>query len=155
MKRICSLYVSKWHLITMLLPYVNSNLEKEIVTILEENLEKNIAKLLDSINLREQTKNAIKNIDWNKSCFEEKLDTLMETKKDIYIIVDGSKDYVEKVNHLINFWENNNRQYLGNITVVNCYEITGFSDMQQILKCHDKVLNTSGERDIAEVFRVG
>ena len=37
--------------------------------------------------------------------------------------------------------------------VVNCYDIAKYSgSISQILDEHDKVLNTSGEREITEIF---
>ena len=39
------------------------------------------------------------------------------------------------------------------ITLVNCYEITQFNEnIREILDIHDKILNTSGEKNIEEVF---
>ena len=44
----------------------------------------------------------------------------------------------------------NQNQYL---TIINCYEVMQFNNnMTQILDQHDKILNTSGERQIEEVF---
>ena len=46
-EKLCSFYVSNWHLVTMLLPYINKKIEKntKIITILENNIEENIKKL--------------------------------------------------------------------------------------------------------------
>ena len=39
------------------------------------------------------------------------------------------------------------------ITIVNCYEIIEFNgSINEILDSHDKILNTSGEKEIEEVF---
>ena len=39
--KLCSFYVSDWHLVTMLLPYINKkiNEQAQIATILENNVE--------------------------------------------------------------------------------------------------------------------
>ena len=39
--KLCSFYVSDWHLVTMLLPYLNEEINKEnkIVTLLETNIK--------------------------------------------------------------------------------------------------------------------
>ena len=37
--------------------------------------------------------------------------------------------------------------------LINCYEVSEFNfNMQDILHNHDKILNTSGEKEIHEVF---
>ena len=44
LKKICSFYVSKYHLVTMILPFLKEKLEQKakIVTLLEENLTENM-----------------------------------------------------------------------------------------------------------------
>ena len=40
-----------------------------------------------------------------------------------------------------------------NITIINCYEIVEFNgSIVEILDQHDKILNTSGEREINDIF---
>ena len=45
--KLCSFYVSDWHLVTMLLPYINKkiNEQAQIATILENNVEENVKKI--------------------------------------------------------------------------------------------------------------
>ena len=39
------------------------------------------------------------------------------------------------------------------IKIVNCYEVLEFNgSIEEILNAHDKILNTSGEKEITEVF---
>ena len=40
-EKICSFYVSEWHLVTMLLPYINKELNEKanIITVLEKDIE--------------------------------------------------------------------------------------------------------------------
>lgn len=47
-EKLCSFYASEWHLTTMLLPYINRELEKntKIITILEKDIEENIKTLV-------------------------------------------------------------------------------------------------------------
>ena len=53
-EKLCSFYVSDWHLVTMLLPYIHQELEKEanIVTILENGFEENIKIILSKLRLK-------------------------------------------------------------------------------------------------------
>ena len=52
-EKLCSFYVSDWHLVTMILPYINSKVEKnvKIIPVLENNLEENIKILVEKLNL--------------------------------------------------------------------------------------------------------
>ena len=57
-ERICGFYVSDWHLVTMILPYINKELNEKanIVTILEKDIEKNIKTLISKLNLKNEKK---------------------------------------------------------------------------------------------------
>ena len=56
--KLCSFYVSDWHLVTMLLPYINKkiNEQAQIATILENNVEENVKKLVEKLNLKNKEK---------------------------------------------------------------------------------------------------
>ena len=63
-KKVCSFYISDWHLVTMLLPNIDKKINKgiTITTITETNLEEKIQTLLDK--LRIKNKERILKIDW-------------------------------------------------------------------------------------------
>ena len=59
--KLCSFYVSEWHLITMLLPYINKkvNEETKIATILENDIktidiEKQIEKIYKKLSVQDR-----------------------------------------------------------------------------------------------------
>ena len=110
-ERICGFYVSDWHLVTMILPYINKELNEKanIVTILEKDIEKNIKTLISKLNLKNEKK--VLKLNWKAS--KEK-----------------------NINEILN--KNYNENDKNNIL--------------EILNSHNKVLNTSGERYIYEVF---
>lgn len=153
--KLCSFYVSDWHLITMLLPYINKkiNEEVEIATILEKDIENNVKALVEKLNLKNSEK--ILEINWkNKS---KNIENIVEDKigKEMLIIVNGSKDFIKNSNDQIaNYLElNSNKLENTNIKIVDCYEIVEFNgSIVEILDEHDKILNTSGEKEINEVF---
>lgn len=153
--KLCSFYVSDWHLITMLLPYINKkiNEEVEIATILEKDIENNIKTLVEKLNLKNSEK--ILEINWkNKS---KNIESIIESKigKEILIIVNGSKEFIKKSNEEIsNYLKVNSKNFENiNIKIVDCYEIVEFNgSIIEILDNHDKILNTSGEKEINEVF---
>ena len=63
--KLCSFYVSDWHLVTMILPYLNEEINKEnkIVTLLEKNIKEKVETLVKKLNLKNSKQ--ILNINWN------------------------------------------------------------------------------------------
>lgn len=157
-KRICSFSVSNWHLVTMLTPYLNEaiNAEDEIYTFFETNMEIIIREFLMKLTLNVNTKQKICELNWKNSkgykynYIQEILKNI--PNKNITIIVAGQKEYIDKINaNLIKFIKKN--KINNKINIVNCYEVMQFNNnISEILQIHDKVLNTSGEKDIKEVF---
>ena len=76
-KKVCSFYVSDWHLTTMLLPHINEKINEgvKITTILENDLRENMETLLGKLKLKNTEK--ILNIDWHKT---------KDIKKSLYLI---------------------------------------------------------------------
>ena len=66
-EKMCSFYVSDWHLVTMLLPYINKQINEKanIITILENDIEENIKILIKKLNLKNEEK--ILNLNWKKA----------------------------------------------------------------------------------------
>lgn len=176
-EKLCSFYVSNWHLVTMLLPYINEKIEKntKIITILENNIEENIKKLLERLNLKNEEK--ILKINWknfNSQKYEEVSEYLSEQNKnlkniiindknsknvitnnkkakDVIILVNGSKENIEMNNQNIQKWLK--KEKINKAKIINFFEVTEFNNkISEILDNHDKVFNTSGEREISEVF---
>ena len=149
--KLCSFYVSDWHLITMLLPYINQkvNEEVEIATILEKDLNENVKKLVGRLNLNNEEK--ILNLNWNKFKERGKIIYNKDDKEKI-LIINGKREFVEKINRKIEKYFITHK-INGTIKIINCFEITELSgSISEILDEHDKVFNTSGEREIEEVF---
>ena len=155
--KLCSFYVSDWHLVTMLLPYINRKInEKEkIVTVLESDIKNNVETLVKRLNLRNEEE--ILNIDWSKKDNYISINKLLNDniEENIIVIVNGSKEYITKANKNIDTIIEKNKSKIEqkNIKIINCYEIVEFNgSIVEILDNHDKILNTSGEKEIYEVF---
>ena len=150
--KLCSFYVSDWHLVTMLLPYINRkiNEQEKIAVILEKDIKQNITTLVEKLNLK--NKERILSINWNKKQeIKKQLNSLKENEK-IVIFINGSEEFIKKQNRKIEIYF---QKHLikNNIKVINCYDIAQYSgSIEEILDEHDKVLNTSGEREITEIF---
>ena len=150
--KLCSFYVSDWHLVTMLLPYISKKINEEakIATILEKNLEENIVTLVEKLNLK--NREGILGINWNKNNnIKTELNKLNDNQEFI-IFINGSKEFMEKQNQKIKkYFETH---YIKNeVKIINCYEITKYEgNVSKILDENDKILNTSGEKEIEEIF---
>lgn len=160
-EKICSFYVSDWHLVTMLLPYINKEINEKanIITILEKDIEKNIETLIDKLNLKNREK--ILKIDWKRTngikyseIKREMKEEIIEDKLNI-IFVNGKKSYIDIVNKNIEkFLSEEGKKYKEiNIKIINCFEVGDFNmNIIDILSEHTRILNTSGEKAINDVF---
>ena len=159
-EKICSFYVSDWHLVTMLLPYINKKVEEKskITTILEKDIESNIETLVQKLNLKKSEK--ILEINWKKQEVKKysKLAQILSKQIDNnvtenIILVNGTKEYIDKVNKNLNKYISNLKENKTKIKIINFYEVLEFNyNITEILDEHDKILNTSGEKEIYEVF---
>ena len=150
--KLCSFYVSDWHLVTMLLPYINKkvNEQAKIAVILEKDIKQNVITLVEKLNLKNKEK--ILNLNWNKKQEIKKQLNKLKENEEAVIFINGSEEFIKKQNRKIEVYF---QKHLikNNIKVVNCYDIAKYSgSISQILDEHDKVLNTSGEREITEIF---
>lgn len=147
-KKVCSFYISDWHLVTMLLPNIDKKINKKITitTITETDLTEKIKTLLDK--LRIKNKERILKINWNTKEINKEI-----IKNNDEIIVNGSIEYIEKVNQQIEkIIQDNNEEFKNKeLTIINCYDITKYqSKVKEIIEKHDKILNTAGEKDKEE-----
>ncbi len=156
-EKLCSFYVSDWHLATMLLPYINRQIDKNtnIITLLENNIKENIETLVEKLDLKNREK--ILEIRWENinskkySDIEEILKKEVNETNENIILVNGCKDYIEKNNENIERWIQ--KTGIKEIKIINFFEVTEFNHhIVEILNAHDRVLNTSGEREISDVF---
>ncbi len=157
--KVCSFYVNDWHLTTMLLPHINRtiNENKKVLTIFETGIKNNIEELLSKMNLREGIQNKILEINWDsrKVCkFKEiksEIELLLKDVQAVNIIVNGDEEYIKIANTNIDKVIKN--IFGKEITVINCYEIAKQKEINTILDKYDFVLNTSGIKEIREIFR--
>ncbi len=161
--KICSFYVSDWHLTAMLLPFIEEKTEKgEILnTILEKNLTHNMREILTRIQINERIKEKILKIDWkNKNLIKygdirKFMEKITKNQKTVTIIVEGKKERIEYLNKNIEKWMQKQERKIKRkeIKIINCYEVTEFNqNLQEILDNHDKILNTSGIHEIEEMY---
>lgn len=161
--RICSFYVSDWHLTAMLLPFIEEKTEKgeTLNTILEKNITHNMQEILSRVQINDRIKEKILKINWkNKNLIKygdirKFMEKATKNQKVVTIIIEGHKDRIEYINRNINKWMQRQERKLQRkeVKIINCYEVTEFNDnLQEILDKHDKILNTSGIHEIQEMY---
>lgn len=161
--KLCSFYVSDWHLTAMLLPFIEEQVEKgeSINTILQKNIIHNMKEILTRIQINERVKNEILKIDWkNKNLIKfgeirKFMDRATKNQKNVTIIIEGNKERIEYINRNIDKWMQRQERKIKrkNIRIINCYEVTEFNNnLQDILDKHDKILNTSGIHEIEDMY---
>ena len=152
--KLCNFYVSDWHLVAMLLPYINNKINEQakIATILEREIEENVITLVERLNL--QNKEKILNLNWKIKKETKSIFNNLENKQELIIIINGDEKFIERQNiKILRFLKNN--KIHNNIKIINCYEIIEFNgSIKDILEKHDKMLNTSGEKDIEEFSKL-
>ena len=161
--KICSFYVSDWHLTAMLLPYIEDAKERNehLNTILEKNISYNMKEILSRVRMDDRKKENIMKIGWeNKELLKyndikKYMEKITKYENNITIIVEGHKDRIEYIGKNIDRWIKKSEKKLKKkeIKIINCYEVTEFNkDLEEILDGHDKILNTSGIHEIEEMY---
>ena len=162
-KKVCSFYVSSMHLITMIMPHLRKQIEVDagISTFFEYNLEETANTVISKIILADDKKEIISDLEWNSkngykfSHVEKEIKEALSEFKELNILVMGNANYIKAVNENVEvFLEKNARKISKKyISIINCYEVGEFNEnIKDILDEHDYILNTSGMKEIEEVF---
>lgn len=132
-KSFCSFYVSEYHLLTILLPYINEQISnfKNVEVILENDMIDYVRKYLKRNEMFNMSK--IIKLNWKKT----KKDAV-EIKEDTdVVIICGKEGFIENVSEKIEERENVKE-------VVNCFNIESLNNLENVVKKHDFVLRTNG-----------
>ena len=132
-KSFCSFYVSEYHLLTILLPYIDEQISnsKNVKLILEEGMIESVKKYLKRYEINNMSK--IIKLGWKK----ERGSKIEITENINNIIVCGHKEFIENVNREIS-------NIIPNIEIVNCYNLETLNNLNEVVKGHDFVLRTNG-----------
>ena len=150
-KKMCALYVSDYHFEMISLPYIIENLEnkRKVVILTQNNLEKSIKTVVSKMILKEEKKNEILKIDWNKKGLDkiEKVKTEINNEE-MLIFIKGKEKYINKVNKkLEKILENNSK-----VEIVDCYDVGEIEEnMQMIVEQYKNILNTQGKKEIQKI----
>jgi len=161
-KKVCGFYVSSMHLVTMILPHIKNETNRDVKfeTVLEYNLKENVSNVLSNLIINDKEKENILNINWNSnkiqkySNIEKGLKNILENKE-INILISGSRKYIHEANIIIEKFlkKNSNKINQNKITIINCYEVREFDDnIREILDSHELIINTSGIHELGDIF---
>ena len=122
-EKICTFYTSDYHFEMISLPYINKKIEenKKVVILTENNLEKTVNKLISNINLNEEKKYKILNINWKNDDLNKFkiINENIKKQKEMIIFVKGNENYIKNINKNLEKWTEKN----SNIKVVDCYNL--------------------------------
>lgn len=162
LRKTCSVFASDLHLATMILPFVNKEIEKGsiIKPILEKNISNSMKKIINNVALNSEVKNKIEKVDWTQTNIEkikqtlEDIENILNKSNNIHLIVSGSNIFIEKVNTVIDLWAKVNLEKIENnntiINVINCYDFEENESIDNIFEKHEYILKTSGIEEIYE-----
>ena len=131
--KMCSFYVSDFHLEMILVPFINSKIEEKENVVIETEYDMNetLNTLLSKLNLKEENKEKILRLGWNKK------ENNIESKDNVIII--GNKDYIENTNRRIM------QKNIEDLTIVDCYKFEDIcNNMSEVADKYDFNLNTNG-----------
>ena len=135
-QKVCSFYVSNMHFATMILPFVNKQMEEQanVLTFFENNFTTNIELVLSRLTISEERKKELLVINWRdtntiKYLNVEKIlkNKLSKCNKNI-IIINGEREYIKLVNECIEkcLEKNHKKMEAYNIKTIDCYEVREF-----------------------------
>lgn len=137
-KKSCSFFVSEYHLLTILLPYINEKMSenKSVELILEKDMTEKVKQYLKKVKEYENLK--FLKLGWNK----KKKENIYDKTAEIVVII-GNEKYINEVNEILDKKENIEE-------IINCYNIETLANLNKIVMNHNFVLRTSGKSEISK-----
>lgn len=151
-EKICAFYASDYHFEMISLPYIERKLEEknEVIILTENNLEETIKILISRMNLAEEKKKRILDINWNNDDLTKfkQIKEKLEKNKNMIIFVKGKENYIKNINRNIEKWIN----IADHVKVINCYDMEEISEkLDDIMDQYKKLLSTCGEKEIEKI----
>ena len=147
--KICAFYTSDYHFEMISLPYINNKIEenKDVIILTENNLEHTIKKLVTNINLDQEKKDKILQINWKNDDLNKfkMINKNIENSKNTVIFIKGNENYINNINKNIEKWIEKNTA----IQVIDCYNLEEISEkLDEVVSNYTKCLSTKGEKNI-------
>ena len=130
-EKVYSSYVSEYHLEMILVPFINSKIKENVVIETEYDMNETLNTLLSKLNLKEENKEKILRLGWNKK------ENNIKSKDNVIII--GNKDYIENTNRRIM------QKNIENLTIIDCYKFEDIcNNITELASNYNGNLNTNG-----------
>ena len=123
----------------------HNNLYLDILT--ENNLEDTVKTLTLKINLKEDKKQKILNLDWKNDDENKfsKLTKYINEGKDVEIFIKGSNEYIERNNKKINEYIKEDNE----TKIIDCYDVGRVDEyLVDIAQKYNNVIGTAGEKSL-------
>ena len=148
-EKTCAFYASDYHFEMISLPYIEKNLEdnKDIIVLTENSLEDTMRTLISNINLKEEKKKKIININWKNDDLNKfkQIKEDIDKNKNMIIFIKGNKNYINNINENIQKWVNKRES----VKIIDCYNIDEINnEMVDIIGKYQNVLSVRGETKI-------
>ncbi|MBR0351456.1 MAG: hypothetical protein IJH76_06550 [Clostridia bacterium] len=137
----CVFFASDYHLEMIMLPYINKkfNENKNVYVFTENNLEQTINTLIEKVNIDNNIKNRVLNINW-KDEDENKYKELIN-KNNAVVFIKGNENYINKVNKNIQ-----QIKQINNLEIIDCYNLEEIGNkMPKIITEHSNIITTKSE----------
>ena len=121
--------------------------EKEVIILTENNLEDTVKTLTLKINLKEDKKQKILNLDWKNDDENKfsKLTKYINEGKDVEIFIKGSNEYIERNNKKINEYIKEDNE----TKIIDCYDVGRVDEyLVDIAQKYNNVIGTAGEKSL-------
>lgn len=160
-QKACGFYISNMHFATMILPFVNKQLEEntKITTFFENDFTINIELVLSKLKITEERKRELLDVNWkNKNILkylttEKILKNSLDKKRNNLILINGRDNYINNINDAIDKYMQKNMKKFKNLKIMDFYEVGNFNEnVTEILDKHELLFNTAGEHKIEEIF---
>lgn len=162
LRKTCSVYASDLHLVTMIFPFVDKEMENGAIIkpILERDISESIEKIINNVGIDLEMKEKIEKIDWTQTNIEKikqilkDIEEMLDKLNSIHIIVSGTNLFIDKVNKVIDLWAKMNLEDIQKsesiINIINCYNFDENEEIDSIIEKHEYVLKTTGIEEIYE-----
>lgn len=138
-QKFCNFYVSEFHLLTVLMPYIDEKIKdkKEVVIFSQKDISIEVKKYLKQVKIFEGEAEKIINLNWKKS----KKEVNVKLKEFDIAIVIGDEEFINITNDDI-------EKICSFCEIINCYNIENLKNLGDICKKYSGILNTTGKFEI-------
>ncbi len=136
-KKICSFFVSEFHLLTTILPYINEKIleNKKIELVLQKDMTIKVKEYLNKVKSLNIKSESILKLDWGK----KKIDKILKKDNQIILVI-GDKEFIDEIDSIINLDKVEE--------IIDCYRLDKNEELDKILDKYEKILSTEGIKSL-------